>query len=141
MVARFGALMYTNLLRAHLKFCKNQLGVGSRTPTNAVLGECGRERLYVTCIIKCVKYGLKNYFITWLIIITVVLLGYVQSMSFRKKLIGPVKLEISCTTMALVGYGKTSMSQIQQLLWGYFQKELEIVNYNYGQVICMRCQN
>ena len=33
------------------------------------------------------------------------------------------------------------MSQIQQLLWGYFQKELEIVNCNYGQVICMRCQN
>ena len=30
------------------------------------------------------------------------------------------------------------MLQIQQLLGGYFQKELKIVNYSYGQVICMR---
>ena len=55
----WGTDVHKSVESVHLKFCKNQLGVGSRTPTNAVLGECGRERLYVTCIIKCVKYGLK----------------------------------------------------------------------------------
>ena len=42
-----------------MKFCKNLLGVGSKTPTPAVLGECGRDRIYVSCTIKCVKYWLK----------------------------------------------------------------------------------
>ena len=88
--------------------------MGNRTRTLAVLGECGRER-YVTCIIKCVKYWLKlfNY-----------LLNHYQGRATRlctidviqEKLIGPVKLEIFCTAMALVGYRKTSMSQIQQFL-------------------------
>jgi len=43
----------------HTKFCKIQLGVGPSTPTPAVLGECGRDHIYVNCIIKCVKYWLK----------------------------------------------------------------------------------
>ena len=36
--------------------CKNQLGVRSKTPTPAVLGECGRER-NICRIIKSVKFG------------------------------------------------------------------------------------
>ena len=55
----WGTAVHKSVESIHLKFCKNQLGVGSRTPTPAVLGECGRERLYVTCIIKCVKYWSK----------------------------------------------------------------------------------
>ena len=55
----WGTDVHKAIENIHLKFCKNQLGVGSRTPTPAILGECGRERLYVTCIIKCVKYWLK----------------------------------------------------------------------------------
>ena len=55
----WGTDVHKSVESVHLKFCKNQLGVGSRTPTPAVLGECGQERLYVTCIIKCVKYWLK----------------------------------------------------------------------------------
>ena len=43
----------------HNKFCKLQLGVGASTPTPAVLGECGRDRIYVSCVIKCIKYWLK----------------------------------------------------------------------------------
>ena len=54
-----GIVIYFSIEKVHLKFCKNQLGVGSRTPTSAVLGEYGRKLLYVTCIIKCVKYWLK----------------------------------------------------------------------------------
>ena len=54
--------VHKSIESAHLKFCKNQLGVGSRTPTPAVLGECGQERWYVTCIIKYVKYWLKKLF-------------------------------------------------------------------------------
>ena len=85
------------------------------TPTPAVLGECGRERLHVTCIIKCVKY--------WLRIISLPaesLSRSCYSVMYNRCHLGKtnwaVKLEISCTAMALVGYGKTSMSQIQQLL-------------------------
>ena len=55
----WGTDVHKSIESVHLKFCKNQLGVGSRTPTPTVLGECGRERLYVTCIIKCVKYWLR----------------------------------------------------------------------------------
>ena len=54
-----GIVIYFSIEKVHLKFCKNQLGVGSTIPTAAVLGECGRKRLYITCIIKCVKYWLK----------------------------------------------------------------------------------
>ena len=49
----------------HLKF--HQTGVQTNDLQSMiilVLGECGRERLYVTCIIKCVKYLVKNYYIT-----------------------------------------------------------------------------
>ena len=55
----WGTDLHKSIENVHLKFCKNQLGVGSKTPTPAVLGECGRERIYVTCITKCVKYWLK----------------------------------------------------------------------------------
>ena len=54
----WGIDVHKSIENVHLKFCKDQLGVG-RTPTPAVLGECGRERMYVTCIAKCVKYWLK----------------------------------------------------------------------------------
>ena len=35
------------------------MGVGSKAPTPAVLGECGRDRIYLTCYLKCIKYWLK----------------------------------------------------------------------------------
>ena len=38
----------------HYKFFKIQLGVGSNTHTPAELGECGRDHMYMKCIIKCV---------------------------------------------------------------------------------------
>ena len=42
-----------------LKFCRQQLGVGSNAPAPALLGECGRFNLYVICYIRCIKYWLK----------------------------------------------------------------------------------
>ena len=35
------------------------LGVGQHTPTVAVLGQCGRYKLYIDCYIKCIKYWFK----------------------------------------------------------------------------------
>ena len=44
----------------HVKFCRYILGVSSRAPTCAVLGEwCGRMPLYVMYIYRCVKYWIR----------------------------------------------------------------------------------
>ena len=42
-----------------LKYCRHQMGVGSKSPSPAVLGECGRQRVYVICYYRCIKYWLK----------------------------------------------------------------------------------
>ena len=55
----WGTDVHKSIENVHLKFCKIQLGVGSKTPTPAVLGECRRERIFVACIIKSVKFWLK----------------------------------------------------------------------------------
>jgi hypothetical protein len=55
----WGTDVHRSIEMIHLKFCKNLLGVGIKTPTPAVLGECGRDRIYVSCMTKCVKYWLK----------------------------------------------------------------------------------
>lgn len=41
------------------KFCRLQLGVSSKTPIPAILGECGKHSLGVTCTMNCIKYWLK----------------------------------------------------------------------------------
>jgi hypothetical protein len=55
----WGTDVHKSSENVHIKFLKMLLGVGSRTPTPAVLGECGRDRIYVSCLIKCIKYWLK----------------------------------------------------------------------------------
>jgi hypothetical protein len=55
----WGPYTHESIERVNNKFCKIQLGVGTNTPNPAVLGECGRDRLYINCIIKCVKYWMK----------------------------------------------------------------------------------
>ena len=50
--------------KVHLKFCKYILGVSSKTPNCAVLGELGRRPLFVYYMYKCVKFWLtlvQNY--------------------------------------------------------------------------------
>ena len=42
-----------------LKLCRMQLGVGSKSPSPTLLGECGRHGVYVYCYLKCIKYWLK----------------------------------------------------------------------------------
>lgn len=55
----WGPNIHSSIENVHYKFCKKQLGVGSRTPNPAVLGECGRDRVYVQCYIKSMKYWTK----------------------------------------------------------------------------------
>ena len=55
----WGYKVHKSIENVHSKFCKVQLGVGNNTPTPALLGECGRDRMYISCIVKCVKYWLK----------------------------------------------------------------------------------
>ena len=42
-----------------LKFCKSELGVGSKAATLAVLGECGRNHLSILCNIKAISFWIK----------------------------------------------------------------------------------
>ena len=42
-----------------IKFCRKQLGVGSKSCAPALLGECGKHGLYINCYVKMVKYWLK----------------------------------------------------------------------------------
>lgn len=55
----WGASVHNSIESVHNKFCKNQLGVSVNTPDPAVLGECGRDHMYVKCVVKCIKYWLK----------------------------------------------------------------------------------
>ena len=55
----WGPDVHKSIERVHYKFCKYQLGVGSQTSNPAVLGECGRDRIYVACYVKCIKFWLK----------------------------------------------------------------------------------
>jgi hypothetical protein len=54
-----GTDVHRSIEMVHIKFCKNLLGVGSKTPTPAVLGEFGRDGTYDYCMAKCVIYWLK----------------------------------------------------------------------------------
>ena len=58
----WGPDVHKSIEWVHYKFCKYQLGVGSQTADPDVLGECGRDRIYVACFVKCIKF--------WLTIIT-----------------------------------------------------------------------
>ena len=42
-----------------IKFCRQQLGVGSKTPTVAVLGECGIYPVFLTCYVNALKYWIR----------------------------------------------------------------------------------
>ena len=55
----WGTNTHYSIENVHYKFCKRQLGVGINAANFAVLGECGRDRMYVKCVVKCVKYWMK----------------------------------------------------------------------------------
>ena len=55
----WGPDVHKSIERVHYKFCKYQLGVGSQTANPSVLGEYGRDRIYVACYVKCIKFWLK----------------------------------------------------------------------------------
>jgi len=55
----WGYKSYKHLERVHVKACKKYLGVGSKTTTAAVLGECGRFPLFVMNAFRCIKYWCK----------------------------------------------------------------------------------
>ena len=43
----------------HIRYLKRQLGVGSTTPTAAVLGECGTFLIAIICLVNVVKFWFK----------------------------------------------------------------------------------
>ena len=45
--------------RVQYKFCKYILNVGQNTPNAAALGDCGRFPLFVTCLLRCIKFWVK----------------------------------------------------------------------------------
>ena len=117
-----------------------QLGVGSKVPGPAVLGECGRHSVYVYCYIRCIKY--------WLKILALPNDSIVKSCY--------IMLQNYCNN------GRTNWaSEVKKLLYHYgfryawenqetlendvFLDELRhaslIVISRYGQHICQVCQN
>lgn len=44
---------------AHINFCKYTLEVGSKTHSEAIMGELGRRPMWVLYYAKCIKYWLK----------------------------------------------------------------------------------
>ena len=57
----WGTAVYSSAEEILAKCGRHQLGVGSKAPTPAVLGECGRNTMYVHCYVKCIKYWLKLF--------------------------------------------------------------------------------
>ena len=55
----WGIHVYSQIENVLIKFCRRQLGVGSRSTIPAVLGECGKFSVHTECKIKCVKYWIK----------------------------------------------------------------------------------
>ena len=55
----WGLYTHESIENVQIRFCKKILGVGSKTPTNAVLGDCGRFHMFIMCSLKCLKYWLK----------------------------------------------------------------------------------
>ena len=54
----WGLNMHKSIETFHVKFCRKIIGVGSKTPSVAVLGECGRHQIFILCYVKCIKYWL-----------------------------------------------------------------------------------
>ena len=42
-----------------LRYYKQLLGVGRKTNTDAVRGECGQYSVYITCVMKYVRYWFR----------------------------------------------------------------------------------
>jgi len=55
----WGYKQYKVLEDVHIKFCKKILGLPKQASNNAVMGECGRFPLVISCQKKCVAYWLK----------------------------------------------------------------------------------
>ena len=55
----WGYKQFVSVERVHLFACKSFLRVCNKTPNDVVYGELGRFPLYITALIKCVKYWLK----------------------------------------------------------------------------------
>ena len=55
----WGAYFHECVDEVLIKFCRLQLGVSSKTPIPAILGECGKHSLGIYCTLKCLKYWVK----------------------------------------------------------------------------------
>ena len=55
----WGFKEYKSLEKVQIKFFKQFLGVNRNAPGLAVLGDCGRNKVFVHTVLKCIKYWLK----------------------------------------------------------------------------------
>jgi len=55
----WGTNVHNSIEDVLLKHCRIQLGVGSKAPSPSLLGECGRNCMYVFCHLRSIKYWLK----------------------------------------------------------------------------------
>ena len=55
----FGTCVHDCLEVCQSKYLRRLLGVGRNTQTDALRGECGQHRIYVSCVVKTIKYWLR----------------------------------------------------------------------------------
>jgi len=55
----YAAKIHDCIESVHMKYFKKLIGVGENTMNSAVRGECGQHRIYVACVMKCIKYWFK----------------------------------------------------------------------------------
>lgn len=55
----WGYQHYPSIEKVNTKACKQFLGVSSKSPNVAALGECGRQSIYTKCMIRCISYWAK----------------------------------------------------------------------------------
>ena len=55
----WGYQQYSTIERVHYRFCKYLLNVSSNTHNSAVLGECGRQPIFIKCYVKVISYWIK----------------------------------------------------------------------------------
>ena len=55
----WGCKIHNFIENVHVKFCKKQMVVGNRANSTAVRRKCGRHKIEIACLLKCLKYWIK----------------------------------------------------------------------------------
>ena len=55
----WGCEVHNVIENVHVKFCKIQMRVGNLANSTAARGDCGRHKIEIACVLKCIKYSKK----------------------------------------------------------------------------------